>query len=383
MRNRLCSLLSLLMFCLLTCSCGNTQNEIADKKEIQDKLVPDKLMEETNLDIEGHHYEWIRYCLEDNEIRIIGLRTKEDVLYIPTSIQGYPVTRIGGTSKEIVKDNFYVENNINAAAGDFYIWNTDRDQQLKKIVIPEGVREIVNEGMTNVGAEELILPESLVLVDERTFIGSNISKVLVKGCKTELYPWSFTKTCLKEIIFSENFQGRLCSDCFSETPMETFYCPSGVSEIGFFYQCKNLKEIVFSEKQREIIIPQGAFTGCLSLKKLTIPANVRTVRIMPNLYADDTKGNGVPTLVFKGKSTELVCEDSSTGKKITGYIPAGKIVAPKGSRAIRAAKKSKKIASFTERGKKLIAEGEFINDHPDFYERKDLVNLVPMEYEEA
>ena len=104
---------------------------------------------------------------------------------------------------------------------------------------------------------------------------------------------------------------------------------------------------------------------------------------MPNLYADDTKGNGVPTLVFKGKSTELVCEDSSTGKKITGYIPAGKIVAPKGSRAIRAAKKSKKIASFTERGKKLIAEGEFINDHPDFYERKDLVNLVPMEYEEA
>lgn len=110
---------------------------------------------------------------------------------------------------------------------------------------------------------------------------------------------------------------------------------------------------------------------------------MRTVRIMPNLYADDTKGKGVPTLVFKGKNTKLICVDSSTDKKIKGYIPVGKIVAPKGSRAIRTAKVSKKIASFTEQGKKRIAEGEFINDYPDFYEWKDLVNLVPVEYEET
>lgn len=380
---KLCSIFLLSISCLLLCSCGNTQDKITHKKDTQEKLVPDKIMEKTNLDIEGRHYEWIRYCLEDDGIRIIGLQTKEDVLVIPASMHGHPVTRIGGTNKEIIAEHFYVENGINAAAGDFHIWNTDKDQKLKKIIISEGVREIVNEGMAFAGAEELVLPESLVLVDERTFIGSKISKVLVKGEKTKLCPWSFTKTCLREITFPEKFQGRLCSDCFSETPIETFCCPAGVSEIGFLNQCKNLKEIIFSEKQREITIPQGAFTGCLSLKEVTIPANVRTVRIMPNLYADDTKGKGVPTLVFKGKNTKLICVDSLTDKKIKGYIPVGKIVAPKGSRAIRTAKVSKKIASFTEQGKKRIAEGEFINDHPDFYERKDLVNLVPVEYEET
>ena len=383
MRNRLCSLLSLLMFCLLTCSCGNTQNEIVDKKEIQDKLVPDKLMEETNLDIEGYHYEWIRYCLEDDGIRIIGLRTKEDVLYIPTSIQGYPVTRIGGTEEEIDTEGVHTEYDVYDAAKEFHIWNTDMEQKIKKIIIPEGVREIVNEGMAYVRAEELVLPESLVLVDEQTFIGCSITRVEIKGEQTTLGHSAFAMSLLKEILFPADFQGTLGPTCFGGTQIEIFHCPANVKKINFFVDCKKLEEVTFSESQSKIVIPEYAFTGCLSLKKLTIPANVRTVRIMPNLYADDTKGNGVPTLVFKGKSTELVCEDSSTGKKITGYIPAGKIVAPKGSRAIRAAKKSKKIASFTERGKKLIAEGEFINDHPDFYERKDLVNLVPMEYEEA
>lgn len=172
---KLCSTFLLSISCLLMCSCGNTQNEIANKKDTQEKLVPDKIMEKTNLDIEGRHYEWIRYCLEDDGIRIIGLQTKEDVLVIPASMHGHPVTRIGGTNKEIIAEHFYVENGINAAAGDFHIWNTDKDQKLKKIIISEGVREIVNEGMAFAGAEELVLPESLVLVDERTFIGSKIS----------------------------------------------------------------------------------------------------------------------------------------------------------------------------------------------------------------
>lgn len=383
MRNRLCSLLSLLMFCLMMSSCGNTQNEIADKKDIQVKLVPDKLLEETNLDIEGHHYEWIRYCLEDEGIRIIGLRTKEDVLVIPASIQGHSVTRIGGTEDEIDAEGVYTEYDVYDAAKEFHIWNTDMDQKLKKIIIPEGVREIVNEGMAYVRAEELVLPESLVLVDEQTFIGCSITRAEIKGEQTTLGHSAFAMSSLKEILFPADFQGTLGPTCFSGSQIEKFHCPESIKKINFLTDCKKLKKVTFSEKQREITIPQGAFTDCLSLKEVTIPANVRTVSIMPNLYADDTKGKGVPTLVFKGKKTELVCVDSSTGKKITGYIPAGKIVAPKGSRAIRTAKVSKKIASFTEQGKKRIAEGEFINDYPDFYERKDLVNLVPVEYEET
>ena len=95
---KLCSTFLLSIICLLMCSCGNTQNEIANKKDTQEKLLPDKIMEKTNLDIEGRHYEWIRYCLEDDGIRIIGLQTKEDVLVIPASMHGHPVTRIGGTN---------------------------------------------------------------------------------------------------------------------------------------------------------------------------------------------------------------------------------------------------------------------------------------------
>lgn len=103
---KLCSTFLLSIICLLMCSCGNTQNEIANKKDTQEKLVPDKIMEKTNLDIEGRHYEWIRYCLEDDGIRIIGLQTKEDVLVIPASMHGHPVTRIGERIRKLLQNIF-------------------------------------------------------------------------------------------------------------------------------------------------------------------------------------------------------------------------------------------------------------------------------------
>lgn len=132
--------------------------------------------------------------------------------------------------------------------------------------------------------------------------------------------------------------------------------PGNIIKIDYFFQnCKNLEEINFSANQKELIIPQCVFTGCRSLKSLTFPASVQSVTILPSLYADDQKEEGVETLIFLGKNTRLHCINDND-EEIPDYIPAGKIVAPKDSLAIHKAKNSKKISAFTTLEKKRIAE---------------------------
>ena len=61
-----------------------------------------KFYEITDVEIDGHTYQAIMYSINENsgkgkkEIRLLGLHTEEDTIYIPESIDGMPVTSVGG-----------------------------------------------------------------------------------------------------------------------------------------------------------------------------------------------------------------------------------------------------------------------------------------------
>lgn len=374
--------LVILMSVTLFTSCKNSSVapvQQPDEESIRNQLLKGTIIEENDVEIDGNHYSWIRYCLGNQGICLLGIKTEEEELVIPTRFHNFRISSIGVPRDE--SDPDYEKHELGGLNRNL-MWNTRKDKILNKVIVSEGINNIYDSGFAYLKADEVILPESLSTVDRYAFMGSQVKKVVIKGTNTSLGYCSFTESLVEEIIFPDGYKGHLETSCLCRSGIRKINLPGNIIKIDYFFQnCKNLEEINFSANQKELIIPQCAFTGCSSLKSLTFPASVQSVTILPSLYADDQKEEGVETLIFLGKNTRLHCINSND-EEIPDYIPAGKIVAPKDSLAIHKAKNSKKISAFTTLGKKRIAEDvEFMYNNPEFYKEKKFVTLVPMKYQ--
>ena len=401
---------------LILCSCGSGSEQSGDRvagaeavssSAVTDKLTEGKVMEETDLDIEGRHYEWIRYCREGEDIRVLGLRTKEDTLVVPAEFRGYPVRKIGGTQEEMCPEEMRQEMPHDdvwkeaAWTRDMMertpLWNLDDQHRLEKIIVSEGVTDIEGDGFGRVLADEVILPESLKFIEDFGYYSSRVGKVVLKSKTAKLEGAAFSYVNMKEIKLPDDFQGEIGVDCFAGSSIETFQWPAIEMKHGIFSypilgHCKNLKEVIFKENQKKITISDNEFIDCPKLKTLTFPATTGEVQYGHGPYADNYKEGGVETLVFLGKDTKLKCCNDE-GKEILGYIPTGKIIAPKGSEAIRFAKKAKKAAYLSPDVSGAATENE--NGDDECYQPlsnymraageegfKDKIKLVPVEYGE-
>lgn len=372
-------ILTSITFCT---SCENSPaapRQQSKEESIRDQLIEGKIIEENDVEIEGNHYSWIRYCMGNQGICLLGIKTEKEELVIPARFHNFPISSIGIPRDESEPD---YENHEAGSLSQNLMWNTSKDKMLKKVVVSEGINNIYDSGFAYLKAVEVILPKSLAAVDRYAFMGSQIRKVVLNGTDTSLEYCSFSESLVEEIIFPDGYKGHMETCCMCRSGIRKITLPDHITKIDYFLQnCKNLEEINFSENQKELIIPECAFAGCRSLKNLTFPVSIRSVKIMPSLYADDQKEEGVETLTFLGKKTSLQCINDND-EEIPHYIPAGKIIAPKNSLAIRKAQKSKKISAFTSLGKKLIVEDvEFMYKNPEFYKEKKFVHLVPMDYE--
>lgn len=380
MKKILClwGIISILTLTLTACS--NSNEYKGDTAEDTADLEWGKVIEEENIEIEGRHYEYIMYCPEETGIRIISLKTKDDVLVIPAKLHGYIVSKVGGLEYE-------KKNNVDyKLKKSFSTWGIDSSQCLKQIIVSEGVKEIVDEGFSGARAEEIILPKSLISIHSTTFRSSTIGNVFLEGTDTILKAYAFSGSSIKEIHLPDDFEGMIGRQCFDGSTIERFVWPfygdDVESRIGYqcFRDCKNLKEVVFLENQEHILIPKEMFFGCTSLKKLEFPASTGKVTFNSSPYADNYKA-GVGSLVFKGKDTELIgCE--YLGKGDHNFITVGKIIAPKESKAIKFAKKALKVGYLAESEQKEaeVYSGPLENYSVDYGNR---IKLVPLEYEET
>ena len=75
-----CMLISCVLFCCCDNSSKQTDSETKSSETPHPRLIQREVREDHDIDIDGRHYEWIRYCKEGVGLRIIGLRTKEDTL---------------------------------------------------------------------------------------------------------------------------------------------------------------------------------------------------------------------------------------------------------------------------------------------------------------
>ena len=313
-------------------------NKPENRKTSEPTEDPHVLFRKKNVKIAGRHYTYIDYKVEVGGISLYSLKTKDPVLHIPARIDGKPVWFIEGRP-------------------DQYSWQKNRKNRLKKIIIPEGVREIYR--MEKVAADEIVLPKSLKKVHMLSFEKADIKKVVMNNPGTNIGQAAFLNSKLKQIEFPNGFCGKLEERCFKNTRLTEFHWPNYSKnakermEREVFVGCKKLKKIIFPENQKHIYIPYNTFWGCIALKQLIFPASTKKVTYKECYYADDYK-NGISTLVFKGKNTKVVggnVEELDYGARVPkgrNFITVKTIIAPKNSQAYKFAKNAVQISYMTE-----------------------------------
>ena len=359
---------------------------IQSQKEEQEIVYgKESIIEKENVDIDGRHYEYIKYYfIKENTVGILALKTKNDILIIPNKIFGYSVETVGGElDDEAIEEynSLYKEDKI--SYGGQYTWHINKRQNYKKIIIEEGIKNVYSGAFEGVKAKQIILPCSLKGVGWCSFQYAKVIKVVIKGKKTRLGMDAFADSKLKDIKLSDKYKGVIESSCFSGSHIESFTWPDwGNSknkiEYDCFAECKYLRKIIFPENQEHIYIDDGIFNSCPNLKELEFPASTKKVTYRTGNYADNHK-QSVESLIFRGKNTKLMpygrFEDGSF------YYTVGKIVAPRDSKAIKVAKKSKKVGHLSKRYTKHHVD-YLEMPTPGILEQCRGVTFVPMEWEE-
>lgn len=153
---------------------------------------------------------------------------------------------------------------------------------LEKIVIPEGVTEIIFNAFANcTSLREVKLPESLRTIDEGAFRGCSALEAIELGKNVNMinmYAFAYC-TSLREVTIPEGIYANCLGwDLFRNcTALEWVYVPRGISYIGF-NGCSSLREIVYGgtvAEWWEITVYDDDFHGT-ALERITCTDGVIT-----------------------------------------------------------------------------------------------------------
>ncbi len=205
---------------------------------------------------EANVMDGMKYEEADGEITITGYTAdlpKE--LEIPAEIGGKPVTRIGA-----------------------YAFANSR---LESVMIPEGVKEIGNNGFTFcLSLKSVTLPESIVRVGDHAFsetrwldaMRKESSMVIVQHVLLDAqYIYDQEHITIPDDVRVVGGGAFRCSS------MKTVTIPESVRDIGnfAFSNCENLESVVIPDQVTEI--GASAFFDCVSMQSITLPTNLRTI----------------------------------------------------------------------------------------------------------
>lgn len=335
---------------------GNFQYTVKDAVE-QDDVI-----------IDGHKYEYIVYKEQEKTVRLIAASTKENEWVIPTVINGKKVIALG--EDERVDELPFIQPECQPE-----VWGATKKIHRKKIVIPEGVEVIGDNCFAGIVADEVVLPRSLKVIGSFAFCDTKLRKVTLKSSDTTIKNAAFYLSSLRRIIFPSDYHGKMGVMTFERSGLERFDWPDSNNAVSYenltygsstlmgpdLLYCENLKEIRFPENQKVINISNYALQGCKSLKKLVFPASTEKV-IYGNTYYGENCQNSPRTLIFKGKKTKLAVPDENHFVDINGknktVLTTGEVIAPKNSEALKAAGQMWKVK-------------EYIQNHIDAIEGRD------------
>ena len=270
---------------LTACGGETTQDETKGATDAQTESSVDNVentedeqadTDEDDKDLVSSVAENFTYTEENGEITITGYEGEATVLEIPDSINGMPVVAIGE----------------NAFA------NTE-------------------------GIEEVILPDSVVLIGKKAFEGcSNLNKVTF-GVNLEVIDGgAFWRTALESVEFPDTVH-TIGSYAFCGTNIKEVTIPSQVTVItGSSFALTQVEELVIPASVTTI--EKQAFEGNLSLRTIVVEEGVEVIE--EEAFANCTM---VESITFPTTLTELdervVSGSGSDGRMVYLYVPAGSV----------------------------------------------------------
>lgn len=337
-------------------------------------ITQDGVYEYNDVQLQGRSYTAVyfevkNYGTEQAGITLMGLRSKENILYIPSSIGNIPVTTVGGGYDAKKTKNF-----TQASTNEAYFWGEEARKTYKEMKIPSTVKCIESYGLDCARINKMVVPKSVEFMGG----GTGIREVVIKGENTTIDEGAFACGRLKKISFPKDYQGSIGMQAFERTHLQTFVWPKYSKKdmkkkMGWavFQGCKELEEIIFPKNVKYVYIPWNCFSDTSMLDSITFPKGVKEV--VYDFQEAVAKGYATAPsrLIFKGKNTKLkgikatkhlsnylVTNKEYYGVKLKNreFLATGKVIAPKKSKAIRYAKKAyrfkdiKFIRNWTSRG---------------------------------
>ncbi|MBR2079042.1 MAG: leucine-rich repeat domain-containing protein [Clostridia bacterium] len=168
---------------------------------------------------------------------------------------------------------------------------------VSEVTIGENVKYIDYRAFYNMDAlEKVTLPSTLTHIEEQAFYScdnlTTINLDSVKFIGTDAFGSCIN---LKEITFSESIE-TIGTRSFNNTGLEKITIPATASlsctasvfvEFAQFSNCENLTEVIFEKGERtSLYIPQSAFSGCSSLKKVVLPDNITELSLGDYAFAN-------------------------------------------------------------------------------------------------
>ena len=154
--------------------------------------------------------------------------------------------------------------------------------KLKTYKVPENINALRSECFANaINLEEIILPDTLIVINSDAFRNCGIKSITLKGSDLEIFGIELFKDCKNletaniEINIPEGYMGTGLSHTFLNcTNLKNVNITSDVATIGreTFANCTSLEKIVLPESVK--YIEAEAFSGCTNLKEVVMPDTI-------------------------------------------------------------------------------------------------------------
>ena len=232
--------------------------------------------------------------LDDGTIEIIYYYGCDEVIIIPSEIDGRKVTGIKG-------------------------FNLSNNENLKSITIPDSVTSIGDSAFSGCRSlTDITIPDSVTSIGCEAFYNcSSLTNITIPDGVTSIGDGAFS-CCrsLTDITIPDSVTSIGCEAFYNCSSLTNITIPDGVTSIESetFYNCQSLSNIDISNSL--ISIGMDAFAHCKNLKNIKIPDSVTTIEL--GAFNDTLWYNNQPDgLLYAGKVLYLYKGEMPENTKIT------------------------------------------------------------------
>ncbi len=240
---------------------------------------------------------WSEYdyqILDDGTIEIIYYYGCDEVIIIPSEIDGRKVTGIKG-------------------------FNLSNKENIKSITIPDGVTSIGDSAFSDCRSlTDITIPDSVTSIGCEAFYNcSSLTNITIPDGVTSIeYGTFYDCSSLTNITIPDSVTSIECEAFYNCSSLTNITIPDGVTSIESetFYNCQSLSNIDISNSL--ISIGMDAFAHCKNLKNIKIPDSVTTIEL--GAFSDTLWYNNQPDgLLYAGKVLYLYKGEMPENTKIT------------------------------------------------------------------